>query len=91
MNGIFKTFRKKIVAKRNMVYSINFEEAENTTHYINIDVTQELATVWAPEARFLVTFVTAGNELVADSLALDVIDYMSNKVNTRDYFLHLYT
>ena len=64
-----------------MVYSKTFvERASKKVHHVKIDVTQDLVSKWAPEARFIVTFVTCHGELVADSLALDVIEYMNNKV-----------
>ena len=45
-------------------------------------MTQWLATRLAPEARFVVSYVTKKGEVVADSLVLNVVDYMANKVRS---------
>lgn len=51
-----------------------------TTFYKKVYISSRFVTKIAPEARFVVSYATASGELIADSMALNVVDYMINKV-----------
>ncbi|ESN94943.1 hypothetical protein HELRODRAFT_180050 [Helobdella robusta] len=50
-------------------------------HTFSVQVTPDLAIKLAPEARFVVSYVTSTGELIADSMAVTVADYFANKVS----------
>lgn len=61
---------------------VEVEEASKE-HYFEVSVTAPLALKLAPDGTFVVSYVSGEGELIADSLVLNVADFMSNKVNRR--------
>ncbi|ESO03844.1 hypothetical protein HELRODRAFT_191784 [Helobdella robusta] len=73
----FQILAKGLIVAGNQVKSVD----SHTEHTFAVSVTAELAVKMAPEARFVVSYVTPDGELIADSLAIPVVDYFANKIS----------
>ncbi|ESO00830.1 hypothetical protein HELRODRAFT_192438 [Helobdella robusta] len=77
-----KSFQYQLLGKGGIQYSnVLSTNSAKKLHTLSVKITAELASLLAPEARVVVFYVTTTGELVADSLALSVVDYFSNKVS----------
>ncbi|ESN94945.1 hypothetical protein HELRODRAFT_180052 [Helobdella robusta] len=77
-----KDFQLQMLAKGLIIESKQMKfPSPQKEHIFSLEVTAELAIKLAPEARFVVSYVSPTGELIADSLSIPVADFFANKVS----------